>query len=129
MTRKRYIKQLMALGIPRNRANAMARLCQHSGKSYAAEYRRQRPWLQLAHAARRAKTTILNVAKAFNSAATAAAKLRDSLVAHHATPITPANLDPGNMVIVTRQEHERLHGYSAKVSFVDEMETAGGGKE
>lgn len=128
MKRKKYVKQLMALGMARNQANAMAYCCRVAGKTYEDDYRRKRPWLLLARSARQAKATILNVARAFNNVATAAAKLMGSLAVHHAQPITPENLEGGNMYIVTRQEHDRLHGYSAKVSFADELETAGGGQ-
>lgn len=128
MTRKRYIKQLMALGIQRNQANTMATLCRVAGKSYETDLRRRRPWMQLARAARQVSATILNASKYFNDLAAAAAKALGGLVVHHAQPITPDNLEGGNMYIVTQQEHERLHGYSAKVSFADEIETAGGGQ-
>lgn len=128
MTRKRYVKLLMALGIPRNRANIMAELCQVTGKSYAAEYRRQRPWLLISKAARNVAKTVCNMAKFFNSGLPIARELQGLLVAHHSQPITPENMEGGNMIVVTRQEHERLHGYSASVSYVDDLETAGGGR-
>lgn len=127
MTRKRYIKLLMALGLTRNRANAMAYACQVAGRSYAADYRHRRPWLQVAKAARQMGAAMLNMVKPFYGAAAAWKKLRDSLVVHHARPITPENLEGGEMVIVTRQEHERLHGYSAGVCYVDDLHGPGGG--
>lgn len=37
MTRKRYVKRLMALGMPRNTANADARDCQRQGLEYHRE--------------------------------------------------------------------------------------------
>lgn len=127
MTRKRYIKQLMGLGISRNAAAVMAYSCQVAGKSYETDLRRRRTWLQVAKAARQMGVAILNMVKPFYGESAAWEKLRDSLVVHHGRPITPENLEGGEMVIVTRQEHDRLHGYSAKVVFADETETAGGG--
>lgn len=127
MTRKRYIKLLMALGITRNLANIMAETCQGTGKSYAAEYRRQLQRLRMAKAARKMATAVCNMMKFFNSGLPVARELQGLLVAHHAQPITPENLEGGKMVIVTKQEHDRLHGYSANVTFVDELHCAGGG--
>lgn len=127
MTRKRYTKLLMAVGIPRNRADIMAEICQGTGKSYATEYRRQLPWLRMAKAARKMAAAVCNTTKFFNSGLPVARELHAILVAHHAQPITPENLEGGNIVVVTKQEHDRLHGYSAKVSFVDDLETTGGG--
>ena len=126
MTRKRYVKQLMALGIPRNWANIMAELCQGTGKSYATEYRRQLPWMRMAKAARKMAKAVCNMAKFFNSGLPIARELQGLLVAHHSQPIDPENLEGDSMIVCTRQEHERLHGYSASVSFVDDLETAGG---
>lgn len=45
MTRKRYIKQLMALGLPRNRANFRASLCRDHRMAYAEDYEASLPWL------------------------------------------------------------------------------------
>lgn len=127
MTRKKYVKQLMALGISRNAANAMARVCQVAETPYAADYKRRAPWIRLGYAARRVRAAVLNMTKALNGLAAAAANFRDSLVLHHAQPITPENLEGGKMYIVTAQEHDRLHGYSASVSYVDDLHGQGGG--
>jgi hypothetical protein len=118
----------MALGVQRNRADAMAYACRVAGRSYAVDYRYRKTWLEVSKAARQMGAAMLNMVKPFYGAAAAWQKLRDSLAVHHARPITPENLEGGEMVIVTRQEHERLHGYSAKVSFVDELDGAGGGR-
>lgn len=45
MTRKRYIKLLMALGLPRNRANFRASLCRDHRMAYAEDYGAALPWL------------------------------------------------------------------------------------
>lgn len=45
MTRKRYIKLLMALGLPRNRANFRASLCRDHRMEYAEDYDTSLPWL------------------------------------------------------------------------------------
>lgn len=130
MTRKKYVKQLMALGMSRNAANAMAYCCQVAGRSYAADYRHRRPWFLLARAARQASAAVLNMTKPLKGLAAAVAILRDSLVVHHPQLITPESLERDNMYIVTAQEHARLHGYSASVSYVDDLHdpaTYGGG--
>lgn len=69
MTRKKYVKQLMALDVTRNQANAMARICQHSGKSYEADYKARAPWLRAAQAARRLKAAFLNMGRELAKAA------------------------------------------------------------
>lgn len=127
MTRKKYVKQLMALGVRRNRANAMAYDCQAKGRSYAADYGYISPWLKLAKAAREAGSAVLNMARSIIGPRYAG-RLAYDMVVHHVQPITPEKLEGGNIVVVTKQEHDRLHGYSAKVSFVDELESAGGGR-
>lgn len=133
MTRKRYIKLFMALGVSRNAANCMADRCRAEGIPYAVDYSARAPWLKLGKAARECGAAILNLSSA--AAATlqgivdGAARWLHQLEVHHAQPITPGNLTPGNMHIVTRQEHAALHGYSAKVSFVDDLHTAGGGRK
>lgn len=128
MTRKRYIKLFMALGVSRNAANRMADRCRAAGIPYAANYRARSPWLKLGKAARMASAAILNLSSGARAAlqgiADGTARALHQLEVHHARPITPENLTPGNIHIVTRQEHEALHGYSAKVSFVDENHMA-----
>lgn len=128
MTRKRYVKLLMALGVHRNRANAMAYDCQVAGRSYAADYGYISPWLKMAKAARKAGTSVLNMARNIYRSSHIMGQAADMAV-HRAKPITPENLEGVNMLIITRQEHDKLHGYSAQVSFVDELHGAGGGQE
>lgn len=129
MTRKRYIKLLMALDVQRNRANAMAYACQVAGRSYEADYRFISPWLKLAKAAREAGNAVLNMARAALTGSRHIMGRAADMVVHHALPITLENLEGGKMLIVTKQEHDALHGYSANVSFADELEKAGGGQE
>lgn len=133
MKRKKYVKQLMGLGVPRNRANLMAYCCQRTGQSYADDYRRRSPWLRVSQEAHKAAVSMRMVDGYFCSglarAAAAVEKLRAALVVHHVRPITPDNLEGGDILVVTRQEHEALHGYSAKICLTDELETAGGGQE
>lgn len=128
MTRKKFVKQCMALGFSRNAANAMARICQASEQQYADYYRRHSPWWRLGKAARKARAAILNMTKAFSGLNTAAKELTAGLVVHHVQPITPENLEGGKVYLVTKQEHDRLHGYSANVSYVDELDGQGGGR-
>lgn len=124
MTRKRYIKLFMALGVSRNAANRMADRCRAAGIPYAMNYSARSPWLKLGKAARMASVALLNLGGAaravLHGIADGTARALHQLEVHHAQPITPGNLEGGNMIIVTRQEHERLHGYSANVTFVDE---------
>lgn len=133
MTRKKFVKQLMGLGLSRNRANFHATLCRYKGISYAEHYAAMAPYLRLNRATSRASVKFRMAAGYFCSglarAAAAVEKLRAALVVHHVRPITPDNLEGGNILIVTRQEHEALHGYSAKIYLTDELETAGGGQE
>lgn len=125
MTRKKFVKQLMAMGFSRNAANTKAFICLTTGESYAAYYRRHSPWWRLGSAARQACAAVLNMTKAFNGLIPAARELTADLVAHHPQPITPENLEGGKVYLVTRQEHDRLHGYSANVSYVDELHDTG----
>lgn len=69
MTRKKYVKQLMALGVPRNRANAMAYLCRAAGKTYAADYKAQAPWLRVTKAVSDLKTAFIKAGAAMAKAA------------------------------------------------------------
>jgi len=124
MTRKKFVKQLMALGVSRNRANALAYACQVAGEPYAVYYRRELPWWTLARAARMARAAMLNMSKAFSGLIPVARELAAALVVHHAQPITPENLEGGKLYVVTKQEHDRLHGYSANVCFADENHPA-----
>lgn len=132
MKRKKFVKQLMALGMTRNQANAMAYCCRVTGRTYEADYQKRAPWLRMRYETHKLSVSLRMTAGYLCSglarAAAAVEKLRDSLVVHHVQPISPENLGSGKMVIVTRQEHDRLHGYSANVSFADELETAGGGQ-
>lgn len=52
MTRKKYIKLLTALDVPRNTADAMAKAAQAAGVSYEEDYMSRCRWLQLAQAGR-----------------------------------------------------------------------------
>ena len=129
MTRKKFVKQLMALGVSRNRANALAYSCQVAGEPYAAYYRRKLPWWTLARAVRLARAAVLNMSKAFSGLIPVARELAAALTVHHAQPIDQENLEGGGLIVVTQQEHDRLHGYSPSVTFVDELHSAGGGQE
>lgn len=132
MTRKRYIKLFMALGVSRNAANRMADRCRAAGIPYAMNYSARSPWLKLGKAARLASVALLNLGGAARAAlhgiADGTARTLHQLEVHHAQPITPENLESGKLYVVTKQEHDRLHGYSANVTYVDELHGAGGGQ-
>lgn len=128
MTRKRYIKLFMALGVSRNAANRMADRCRAAGVPYEVNYRTRSPWLKLGKAARECSAALLNLSRgaaaALHGIIDGTARQLHQLEVHHAQPFSPGNLEGGKMHIVTKQEHARLHGYSAKVSFVDENHPA-----
>lgn len=75
MTRKRYIKLLMALGVSRNDADGKALLCRLFGVPYATDYARRAPRLRMAKTARNISVSLrANFAKfRSNTAVTAAA--------------------------------------------------------
>lgn len=51
MKRKKFVKQLMGLGLSRNRANFYATLCRYKGISYAEHYAAVAPFLRIYQAA------------------------------------------------------------------------------
>lgn len=125
MTRKKFVKQLMGLGVSRNGANLYAKICRRKGIPYAQRYKAMEPGLRLRKTAKNVSVTInASVAKFASNLAVAAAnmaKLRESiaqvaqqpLVAHHPTPYTPGNLPgllPDNMQIMRQADHAALHG-------------------
>lgn len=101
MKRKKYIKQLMALGIDRNGAHAMAYLCRTAGKTYEADYRARAPWLRLQMAARRAGTAFRKLSESFHAASMAFAEKFNRDMHHAGHNVT--------MQIVTREEHAAIH--------------------
>ena len=123
MTRKRYVKLLMALGMDRNEANAAACLCRATGKTYAADYKASAPWMRLHMAARRVKKAFEKIGRTAAATLTAWAIEFNRNMHHAGHPIT--------MQIVTREEHAAIHGhdgYRAAITLADELATAGGGK-
>jgi len=133
MTRKKYIKALMALDVSRNDANAMALAAQVLGTSYEEDYRQRAPWLRLALFSRRAlrnvTAAVMRLAESITNAIAAT-----SLQMHHPTPYTPENVADGlhhNMQIVTQAEHAAIHGrldgYNAGTVIFDELDAQGGG--
>ena len=79
MTRKKFVKQLMAMGLSRNSANLRATLCQYKCKSYAEEYEAMEPWLRVHREAHRITVSVRACTGSFRSsldrAIAAAAKL------------------------------------------------------
>ena len=127
MTRKKYIKLLMALDVPRNKARACARACQMVGKPYERAYRERVYWLRLAQAGRRFAR---NMTKAAMALAESTRHGLQSMHLHHPTPYTPQNAGAGldhNVQIVTPAEHAALHGYRTQTVLVDELAGQGGG--
>lgn len=94
MTRKRYIKLLMALGVERNSAEDAARKCRETGRTYADDYRRRFPWLTMQKAFRklgRSTLAVGNVLGAMSAAATAAASVVQRGFVCDMDPTQPAN--------------------------------------
>lgn len=142
MKRKKYVKQLMAMGYQRNRAEFRASLCRDNGIPYAVDYKAVAPWLQLgcalrgwAKAVARYWTALTENIAARKRLAAAIDKSPDAeelRVKHHDLLYGPVCGGPlgYNMQIVTQEEHAAIHrhdGYRATITPVDEMETAGGG--
>lgn len=110
MTRKRYIKCLMALGVSRNRANVMATACRGpGGKSYAQDFADREPWLRLEYSAKCvAKALAFALQGVVLSAQKIAADIGQTLhlVVHHNAPGPNSGLR-----IMTQAEHAALHGH------------------
>lgn len=81
MTRKRYTKLLMALGVSRNRANAMAYACRVAGLTYATDYNSRLPWLMLTNAADGVSKAMRKLGKTMATALGTMAQRADLLVA------------------------------------------------
>lgn len=124
MTRKKFVKQLMALGLSRNRANFHAMLCREKGIPYAEHYKAMAPWLGLAAGVKNPAVSIriacANFASAMDRAAANMKKLSQTiaeskqmeLVAHHPEPYTPAasaHQLPQNIQIMSRADHAAMH--------------------
>jgi len=77
MTRKKFVKQLMAAGYDRNTANALAWSLQRAGAVYAEEYARRSPRLRAKMAHREITRAFGKIADAAMAAATV---LRDLAV-------------------------------------------------
>lgn len=64
MTRKKYIKQLMALGISKNDANDKALVCQLMRRPYAESLRSIKAWRELDKYKKRVADAVCNVGAA-----------------------------------------------------------------
>lgn len=121
MTRKKFVKQLMALGLPRNRANSHATRCRYKGNSYAEYYAALAPVLRVRQAQDKLNVSMRMAAGYFLSGLArvwaAMARLRDDLVAHHPNPYTPGHPGPDfqNMQIMSQADHAAMHGYTCGI--------------
>lgn len=68
MKHRKFVKQLMALGVSRNAANAMATAVHLNSWTYAEAYKAWRPWIHLAYSARKASTAMVNMGMAIKEA-------------------------------------------------------------
>ena len=74
MTRKRFVKLVMALGNSRNRANALAYACRVAGVPYEKYYRHNSLWWRPGEAGDQASASALNTTKVFNCLAAGGGK-------------------------------------------------------
>lgn len=89
MTRKRYIKLLMALGVERNKAEAYARQCRETGRTYKQDYYRRYPWLTMQKAFRKLGRSVLGVGNVLGRMSAAANTIVSSLAAGPIAPVEP----------------------------------------
>lgn len=66
MTRKKFIKKLMAEGFSRNEANKIAIKGRESGLPYKKYYEYECSWLRISAAMKRVGTSFKNASKAMN---------------------------------------------------------------
>ena len=134
MTRKRFVKLLMAYGYTRNRANELAQLCHQNGVPYAEDIHRRRLHLcfngkKFAKAIRQAA---IEVERAMRQLAEAAKRAGQSIkipkpdmVVHHPQLITTTNAYnflEKNMQLATQADHKAMHnGLRVDFSAIDEM--------
>lgn len=79
MTRKKYVKQLMALGVQRNDANASAILHNYQGHPYSRALKEERLRLSINRAFKTLGDTALQMAIGIGKAAAAMQTLADAL--------------------------------------------------
>lgn len=89
MKRQKFVKQLISMGLDRNGAERCAAYCQANREPYTDGLARFRRVLR-------------NVEEIMAAAAVQAF--------FPGQPIHPENLEGGNMLFVTQEEHARLHG-------------------
>lgn len=131
MTRKRFIKLVMAMGDSRNRANRTAAV-------YRGFYTYERAMDFIKHSAEIRKTAIHFSTTLLDALTTAAAAASDAMERLREAFIPPRV--PGRLLIDrpaenalyadTKQwpkQNPHLDGYSANLFLADELETAGGG--
>lgn len=119
MTRKRFIKQLMALGVQRNAANAAAWLHRMQGHTYRRALGEERLRLSLKKAMGTFGTVAGEMTKAIAALADQVKKNFRAInfglernVIHHPTPYTPGQLsqDFQNVQVMSHADHAALHG-------------------
>ena len=138
MTRKKFIKNMMALGYDRNEANDKAELVHLDGYTYADQWPREKAVYSfntaVANIAQMARACAGEIAKRL---AEAVEKVHPSLIAaaqsvSAAMGVMPIyKLDPDDYEIEPAQEWTKenpyLAGLTTSISLVDELDSQGGG--
>lgn len=119
MTRKRFVKQLMALGVQRNDANFAAWKHRLLGHTYRRALGEERLRLELKKAMGNLGTAVANMGKAIAALADQIKKNFRAInfrlersVTHHPTPYTPGQLsqDFKTVQVMSQADHAALHG-------------------
>jgi len=129
MTRKKFVKQLMGMGYQRNTAELKAAIVRGSGQSYEQYMRREKQYDALYNAAADYKKALLRPAAVLSSAAALALERFHQALANIKWPTVDvctlfASVDE---VHLWPKENPHLHGLTADIVLVDELDGAGGG--
>lgn len=118
MTRKKYIKLLMALDVPRNQATACANALQVAGGAYEEDYRRLAPFLRI-------KQAVLRTARNVTAAVTCLGKsITMAMAASSVYKLDPADYEP-EPAHDWPKKNPHLDGLAAAIFAVDEMAAHG----
>ena len=118
MTRKKYIKLLMALDVPRNQATACANALQVAGGAYEEDYRRLAPFLRI-------KQAVLRTARNVTAAVTCLAEsITRAMAASSVYKLDPADYEP-EPAHDWPKKNPHLDGLTAAIFAVDEMDAHG----
>lgn len=134
MTRKRFVKLLMAYGYTRNRANELAQKCHQNGVPYVEDIHRRKVHLcfngkKFARAIRQATQEVERAMQQLNEAVKRMGKSfkipKPDMVVHHPQLITTTNAYnflEKNMQIMPLADHKAMHnGLRVDFPAIDEM--------